>query len=280
MSESENAIPAAKIVGDLPALEVKGSGELPAGVSVVPTYKLFTPNHVMAATFFGGPLGGAALLALNERRLGNAARARVLLAAGVGLTFALIYAALAFHLPASLGGLISIVNIFVMQAVARALHDKVLNAHLTAGGKFGSGWAPFGLGVAGLAISLGGLFVFLLATGYGGLGIPKLTITPGHDVYYRDGATEGQARSLGKLLDTQGFFAQSTQASVGLRQHGVVHVVEFVVQDRAFVDTGIQKVFRGIGDIVSHEVFDGEPVEVWLDDNHFEPKLKMAPTPR
>ncbi len=112
------------------------------------------------ATFLGGPLGGAALLAMNERRLGRAQAAVVTALAGAVGT-ALLFA-MSLALPDNVPGApLAIVWVLVMRGIAVKRQGAIVEAHVRAGGKKGSGWAAAGIGVACLVIALVPLFAIL-----------------------------------------------------------------------------------------------------------------------
>jgi hypothetical protein len=108
---------------------------------------LYTPGHVAIATFFGTPLGGAIVMALNERRLGrpNAAIATVLLGALASAVVVGIAVALPDDFP---GAPLGIGSLLAMRYAAQLRHHEALTAHASTGGRKGSGWAAFGIGLA------------------------------------------------------------------------------------------------------------------------------------
>jgi hypothetical protein len=61
----------------LPSVAVEGLPGPPPG------YTLFDVNAVTLATFFGSPVAGTSLMALNYRRLGQARRAMIALLVGM-----------------------------------------------------------------------------------------------------------------------------------------------------------------------------------------------------
>lgn len=140
------------------------SAESPARLDAA----LYTSKHVALATFLGTPLGGAVLMALNERRLGRANAAITTLLSGLVATGFLF--TIGFALPESIPRFpISIAPIFVMAGIARSRQGALVAQHFAANGKQGSGWAAAGIGVLSLIavlVPLVGIFTAgELATG-------------------------------------------------------------------------------------------------------------------
>ena len=108
---------------------------------------LYNANQVALATFCGTVLAGAILMTLNERRVGRASAGWAILGGGVivsGLLFGV-----AFLLPENVPSLpISIGPIVAMRFFAQKRQGMFVNEHLMLGGKKGSGWAAFGIGMA------------------------------------------------------------------------------------------------------------------------------------
>lgn len=132
------------------------------------TVALYNPNQIALATFCGTVLAGAILMTLNERRIGRASAGWAILGGGVvvsGLLFGL-----AFLLPDNVPSLpLSIGPIIAMRLWAQKRQGAFVNEHIMLGGKKGSGWAAFGIGMACLvvivAIAVFVALVYALATG-------------------------------------------------------------------------------------------------------------------
>jgi len=108
---------------------------------------LYSANQVALATFCGTVVAGAILMTLNERRVGRASAGWAILGGGVVIT-ALIFA-LAFVLPENVPSApISIAPIIAMRFWAQKRQGLFVNEHFMMGGKRGSGWIAFGIGMA------------------------------------------------------------------------------------------------------------------------------------
>lgn len=124
----------------------------PAGAPV------YTPNQIALATFVGSPFAGTVLLALNERRLGRARLALPTLLVGFFASAALV--GIGAVLPDGVPTMpFALVGIFGMRGVAHLRQQALVAEHLARGGRKGSGWTAFGIGVLGmiavLAVVLG-----------------------------------------------------------------------------------------------------------------------------
>ena len=123
---------------------------------------LYTEQQVTLATFFGTPMAGFVLLALNEGRLGRPeGKLKTLVLGGVA-TFAFLL--LVIVMPDSVpGAVVSLPALLGMQQLARHWQGAEVTERLAQGVTKGSGWVAFGVGVAGLvgAVLVGGTLGFL-----------------------------------------------------------------------------------------------------------------------
>ena len=105
---------------------------------------LFTPGHIALATFFGTPLGGSVLMAINERRLGRPQVAWT--TAALGVLGSVVLFGIGFALPAGFPAApLNLGAIFGMRAIAQQRQGAIVAAHVAAGGKQASGWTAFGI---------------------------------------------------------------------------------------------------------------------------------------
>jgi hypothetical protein len=119
---------------------------------------LFTPGHVALATFFGTPLGGSLLMAINERRLGRPQAAWG--TAALGAVGAAVLMGIGFALPSGFPAApLNFGALFGMRAIAQQRQGAIVAAHVAAGGKAASGWAAFGISLLCLAVVLVPIFV-------------------------------------------------------------------------------------------------------------------------
>ena len=94
-------------------------------------------------------------------------------------------------------------------------------------------------------------------------------------VAYHDGASEAEARAVGKALISIGYFAEGRPVSVGIRRTDGRAVVAFTVIDAALADPQMHQAFREIGVALSDAAFGGQPVDVWLVDDTAEPRVRL-----
>jgi hypothetical protein len=137
-------------------------GALP-GAQVV----LYSPTHVAIAAFFGTALGGAVVLAINERRLGRPQAATLAVILGVLASAALL--GIGFLLPDNFPSApLGLLPLIALRTIAQQRQGELVKAHAQAGGKMGSGWTAFGLGLACLAAVLVPCVVLAVIAGLAG----------------------------------------------------------------------------------------------------------------
>ncbi len=89
------------------------------------------------------------------------------------------------------------------------------------------------------------------------------------EVYYKDGASEPEAKKLGDFLKKQGYFDSSKKATVQLVKDKEDYVVKMVVdedvvnKDKAFY----HRYFWFIQDLISKEVFKGKKTKIVMADD-------------
>ncbi len=127
----------------------------------VPAYKLFDANAVTLATLFGGPLAGTSLMALNYRRLGEKTNALKTVMAGIGATALLML--LGSFLPQGSSLPIGIGLLAGTRRAAQSLQAQAIGEHINQGGRLGSMWKAFGVGMAFLTALCGLIFLVMLA---------------------------------------------------------------------------------------------------------------------
>jgi hypothetical protein len=229
-----------------------------------PGHTLFSSLNVSVATFLGSVLAGSVLLAINYRRLGRGRHA--LLSVVIGFAATSLLCVLAFFVipdsvPRPLYTAINIAIAFGMRLVADALQGEALSAHEAAGGRVGAGWATAGISLAILALLAGAVLAGWLADSSrlgDSVELGKLT------VYYKDGATETEARRTGEYLREQGMTDHEIDVQL-LRRDGTLHVL-FVVDQGA----GSADEFRLVGRDLSAHCFGGAPLVIDLADPDLE----------
>ncbi|MCA9647184.1 MAG: hypothetical protein H6718_09725 [Polyangiaceae bacterium] len=176
----------------------------------------FTTVAVGIATFLGSALAGTILMYLSLSRMGRAAEARRAALLGGGLTLGTLVAALV--LPPGIGNVVPIAVTIGIVMLARQMLDPVVMPHLARGGSKGSGWLVAGVTV-GSAVAVFGALIGLSE----GLDISAddyVESAPGHRVVYERGATEGEARQVAEVLETNGVFPPGSKAEVVLQRKG------------------------------------------------------------
>ena len=135
-----------------------------------PDFSLFSPNSVALATFFGWPVGGSLLLAVNYWRLSSLMTASLVLALGVIGTFLQIFlqVVIPFNIHYIAGLAIALVmNVlaaFIMRTLVEKLQGDNFQAHLRAGGQEHSQLLSGFLGCLSIGAVLGSMFLWVLVS--------------------------------------------------------------------------------------------------------------------
>lgn len=96
------------------------------------------------------------------------------------------------------------------------------------------------------------------------------------EVYYKDGATEAEAKKVGDFLKESDFLAKDKVASIQLMKEGSEYIVRFVYDKDYFEKTaGLEDVFKLYGVKMSKEIFGGQKVNIALASNTFKDFKKI-----
>lgn len=118
-----------------------------------------------------------------------------------------------------------------------------------------------------LAIAAGFIFLLSSCTDYG----KKIKIEGTKaEVYYKNGASEADARSVGNFLKQDGFLGNDKPASVQVTKEGNRNIVRFVYDKEYFDKTpGVEDLFKTYGARMSKELFYRRKVDIALADKYF-----------
>lgn len=249
-----------------------GAGAAPA-LETVPIYRLFDITSIGIAAFFGSPIAGTALMAINYRRLARHKEAVIAFLVGLLGTAAVIAAASLYNLPSYLGSALPVILFVVTYQVAKPLQGPIIERHLAQGGKLSSRWAAFGLSIlvcaALAAVVFGGVFAYVLGVQ------AHSTVKIGKDNVTISGtATKQDALSLGDRLKQVGFF-RDEGISVLLSKGAGPVVLSFVVQQGTWDSPDSVFTFEEIGREAAPAV-GGLPIKVRLVDRAENVKKKMT----
>ena len=141
---------------------------LPYATPVAPAIKLFSIAGIVIATFFGTPMGGLVLMAINYRRMGREGLYWPTLLWGFATTAAVIVAAML--LPEGFPDtLFNLILLFIMYRIAKHLQGSEILVHQASGGGLASNWLALGIGLLtllGVAILAFAVLVPLVMLGY------------------------------------------------------------------------------------------------------------------
>jgi hypothetical protein len=259
--------------------EGASSSVLPAGVTVVSIRQLYSPGEVALATVFGGPLGGAWLLARNYQRLDARRKARAALAIGALAMAAVV--AIGFLIPPTAVVLILLFPPIVAIALAERLQGADYVRRAVVGGRTRSSWRALGVGVAlipiYLAPILGGAIVHLADT----TRVADIASGPGmvmvgiNRVYYTPGVVREEAQRVGRgLIELVPERADAGWA-IEVTRDGDRPVVGFIFADSASLDPEVGLAFHQLAEGLSRAAYGGAPIDVWLVDPRLRPRLKL-----
>lgn len=104
----------------------------------------------------------------------------------------------------------------------------------------------------------------------------RFEISKNEAVFYSGKSTEQDARTLGKLLTTAGFFIGEGTRDVLLRKDDDgVTIVSFVVKDGSWDEADKVAIFRIMGTSLASNFTDGQPLLVRLVDTKLNPKKEL-----
>ncbi len=121
-----------------------------------PAYTLFDSTAVGLATFFGTPVAGTILMAINYRRLGKAGQAAAAVVIGIVVTG---LAVLLWNGPCHKARLSESPPLFSwgMKGAAQSIQGTAVAEHVREGGSLGSNWTAFGLGAGACVLFFAGI---------------------------------------------------------------------------------------------------------------------------
>jgi hypothetical protein len=192
-------------------------------VAPAPPYTLFDPGSVALATLFGSPVAGATLMLVNDSRLGRAGRGLLMLLAATVVTGLAILAG--WNIPNGASSIFGILLLVATIFLARKMQGPAVAEHVRRGGKLGSKWAAFGLGLLFCAAIFGGVYaVISMQDG------PKVVVGTKDEVYYTGSATQADATALGDKLKSMDYFSDKG-VTVLLNKGQSGTVLSFVVKE-------------------------------------------------
>ncbi len=239
-----------------------------------PTYKLHSLRSIVWATFWGTPLAGGIIMALNYFRTGQKSAGRNAVIGGFLGAVALLV--LIFVIPDQVfdrvpSAVFIIPQLLIIHLIAKKLQSKLIANHTLNGGDFSSLWSSFGIGLGCLAFFLVTFLSMNLILGpdYG----PHINV--GNDeVYYSGDATEDEARRLGTTLRGLTFF-QGDGVSVRLESSDEKYTISFVLVNNAWEDPKMVQAFKRMCKSLTNSTFP-TPLKINLCDNYFNVKKSFV----
>jgi len=220
---------------------------------------LYDYRAVGVATFFGSPMAGSLLMALNYRRLGRPTAATVAVVAGVVVTALIVL--LAFGDDATWVRAVPIALFLGTMYTAKALQEAAVQQHVMRGGQLASRWGAFGIGLANLAlmVSIIGGIVYIQNIS------KRVTIGTRDEVIFSGDAKKQDARALGQALKAEGYLTDRG-ASVLLSKGAGGTIVSFVAQPGVWDDEKSIAAYKQVAGEVASAV-GGLPIKVRVVDS-------------
>lgn len=178
-----------------------------------PSYRLFSPGQILAASLLGSIVAGSLLFAINERRLGRARMAWLSVAISIAAVVALVFAADKLGGGGHRLGWLGHVLGFPMWDLAKRGQGAEYKAHLAAGRKRGSTGVVALITLASVAVIFANAAIF--SKPYG----EQLKVG-GNTVYYKAGVSREEAQKVADALFKDHYFDDSHSRDVQLRREG------------------------------------------------------------
>jgi hypothetical protein len=227
-----------------------------SAVTYAPAYRLFSVQAVTIAALFGGPVAGSILMAVNYSRLGKKGQAALTFIVGFVVTAIAIF--IGYAIPANGTYPIALGLLILTRFAATSMQGKAIERHVSLGGRLGSKWLAFGLGVAILCV----IFLAIFVPAYMSSAHSKVIIGSKDEVFYTGSATRQEAQSLGDALKKGSYFVDRG-TSVFLDKGANGTTISLVVHDGAWDVPGTlateEEAMREVADSV-----DGLPIHVRL----------------
>jgi len=206
----------------------------------IPNYRLYDPTSVGLAAFFGSPIAGTVLMAINYRHLGRKSSAILAVILGVAATALAI--AIEPYIPSTFTSVAAIALFVGTYNAAKTLQGPIVEKHELAGGSLHSRWAAFGISLAVLAAG----FAIIVAAVLPSVWSSKVVIGSKDIVEYSGAATKADATALGQALKKEGYF-QDRGASVLLSKNASGVTISFVVKDDVPSHSEMVYVYETVG---------------------------------
>ncbi|HTP89607.1 MAG TPA: hypothetical protein VMJ34_21815 [Bryobacteraceae bacterium] len=239
-----------------------------APIQPAPSKPLFDYWAVALATFFGSPLAGGIVMAINYRRLGRNVAALSAALAGTALTAVVLLLAFADSSDWMKG--LPIGLLFAVLYTAKWLQGPAVEQHVQYGGRLGSRWAAFGIGMAALVLVIG----VVVAVVFTELAPHKFIVGSKDEVLYSGNATERDARAVGNALRADGYFQDRGVTVLLAKDDGRV-TISFVTKKDSWNDASYVSAFEQVAREVARSV-GGLPIRVHLVDSSLDVKKEFT----
>jgi hypothetical protein len=234
---------------------------------------------VAIASLLGSHFAGSIVMAINYRRMGQSAKAWCALL--LGLVTAVGLLTVAVLLPDSLSTAtrgVAIGIVVGMFYLAKQLQSRQYEEFLAAGGRKASAWAAAGIGLACLAVVMGGLLAYGYTSTTLTLGTP-VQVPGGGQIHCGQGATKEEALRIAAVLGKEEL--DLAECTVQFSREGGRPVLAIVVAKDAWKDPFTLLSFRALAQTLSEQALNKGPVDVilWDDELEVRERLTWEPPP-
>lgn len=184
------------------------TAEAPPQNSYIPAFKVYRPNAVPVATFFGGPLVAGYLMAANFNAFNEHRKALASWIISISVTIGLFVFLIAMpdtgHIP---NEMIPLAYTLIAQALMKHYQKARIDTHIAAGGATYSNWRVVGVSLVSLVITVALVFGSLFVAGSFTRVSDSKTYPPDDVIEYnRSHVTESDADQFAGAFRTTGFF--------------------------------------------------------------------------
>lgn len=234
----------------------------------IPGYRLFDTTSMGIAAFFGSPVAGTALMAINYRRLGRPRQAVLTFAAGITGTAAAVSISEFLGSPSYMGTVGAVTLFTITYQIAKTLQGPAIERHIQQGGKLSSRWAALGLSIlvsaALFTVVFSGALAYLVSSAVATEIRSTVPIGTKDSIILSGTATKEEALKLGEALKQTGYLTNrgvTVLLNKDTNSTAIGFVVHYGVWDQPEMISSFEEIGREIAPAVG-----GFPIKVRLVD--------------
>ncbi|MEO5642533.1 MAG: hypothetical protein ABIQ40_14275 [Bacteroidia bacterium] len=198
--------------------------------------KIFQGKSIYAATFIGGPLAAAYMIAHNFKVFGDSAKARSIWISSI--LFTVLLFVVVFNLPANIkipNVLFPLVYTGIAYGIMHYYQGKQIEAYLQKGGSLFNGWKIAGVALISLLITGGCVFAYVYFTDPVFTSSTKSYGTSENIIMYPKGTiTEAEVDKIEQSLERTGVFVNSRTINVYLDKSNGNYEITFAMLENSW----------------------------------------------